>query len=168
MLEFPPYNMAVLGGWLSPSHDTYVEPKCKRFKTPFVPAAGRTKLASLVINDVLQTAAAAASSSPQPPPRPRATAEATAEGAAGVTATSSDCNDLAALSARTAINHIHGRVYLANYFAAKSRSKLTKEGITHVLVAAQELPCTHECDPTLTYKQLQVADNPSQVLPFGT
>lgn len=40
---------AVLGAWLSPSHDKYVLPKCQSLKTPHVPSKGRCRLAELVV-----------------------------------------------------------------------------------------------------------------------
>jgi protein-tyrosine phosphatase len=55
-------------------------------------------------------------------------------------------------------------VYLSNYFAAKNRKKLQEHDITHVLVCAQELPCAFPSE--LAYKQLKIADNPSQILPL--
>ena len=35
------YGFTVLAGWISPSHDTYVKPKCKRNECAFVSAVGR-------------------------------------------------------------------------------------------------------------------------------
>ena len=81
-------------------------------------------------------------------------------------ADSGDCHDLDALRARSAIARIADNVYLANFFAAKSRQKLAAVGITHILVCAQELPHVHRGDPSLTYEGLKLADNPGSELPL--
>lgn len=41
----------VLAGWLSPSHDLYVEPKCLRFKSQFYPADRRLKWTRWALRD---------------------------------------------------------------------------------------------------------------------
>ena len=45
------YGWNVLGGWLSPSHDYYVGPKARQFKTPFVNAEHRVKMVELAISE---------------------------------------------------------------------------------------------------------------------
>ena len=80
-------------------------------------------------------------------------------------ATDSNCNDLASLAARSEVAHIGGHVYLSNFFAAKSRRKLTEHGITHILNCTSELPCTFDSEQALSYMQLAIADNPSESLP---
>ena len=78
------------------------------------------------------------------------------------------CDDLASLKSRSEIAHIEQHVYLANYFAAKSRSKLTAAAITHILVCAGELPQALASDASLTYLTLAgLADNPSCKLPLA-
>ncbi len=57
------------------------------------------------------------------------------------------------------------RVYITNFFGAKSLKKLEAKGISHVLVCAAELPFVFE--KQLCYKRLNVADNTHVVLPFN-
>lgn len=45
------HGFAVIGAFLSPSHDMYVHPKCRRFKKPFAPGVDRCAMTSLVIQD---------------------------------------------------------------------------------------------------------------------
>lgn len=45
-------RLAVLGGFISPSHDLYVGPKCQRLRTAFAAAHHRCDLAELLIRDL--------------------------------------------------------------------------------------------------------------------
>jgi len=48
------HGYTCIGGVLSPSHDKYVEPKCKVLKTSFENGDSRNKIADLMINDLDQ------------------------------------------------------------------------------------------------------------------
>ena len=41
----------VLAGFISPSHELYVKPKCERFKTPYMSTSDRLELVRLAVQD---------------------------------------------------------------------------------------------------------------------
>ena len=73
-------------------------------------------------------------------PQGSANADAPGGGVEGERRVVVHCDDLSSLRERSGIDHIAEHVHLANYFASKSRPKVAAAGITHILVAAQELP----------------------------
>ena len=63
---------------------------------------------------------------------------------------------------------LSGAADLSNFFAAKNAAKLERLQITHVLVCAAELPhALATRAPHLVYSSLDLADNPSSMLPIS-
>lgn len=62
---------------------------------------------------------------------------------------------------RSELQEMCPRVFITNFFGAKSRAKLNACGITHVLVCAKELDCVFK-KQGLHYMQLPLADNPGE------
>eukprot|EP00756_Hemistasia_phaeocysticola_P049017 Hpha_TRINITY_DN23443_c0_g1::TRINITY_DN23443_c0_g1_i1::g.113962::m.113962/K21278/DUSP1; dual specificity protein phosphatase 1 len=70
-------------------------------------------------------------------------------------------------SGRSELQEISPRVFLTNFFGAKNSDKLEAAGVTHVLVAAAELPFALEKKGRYTYHRLEVADNTHIPLPLA-
>ena len=66
---------------------------------------------------------------------------------------------------RSELQEVAARVFITNFFGARSRPKLTEAGITHVLVCAAELPFVFE--ESFRYKRLHLADNTTAMLPVA-
>ena len=64
---------------------------------------------------------------------------------------------------RSELQEVAERVFITNFFGARSRPKLTGAGITHILVCAAELPFVFE--GAFCYKRLDLADNTTARLP---